>query len=137
MAFTLNYYHAMSDLGERIKILRKKRGLTQSQLAAGICTKSFISQVEKGRANPAIDTLQAIAERLGVTLPDLFGPGEPTTPPAWMIEALQEIAGALESKEHTRALHRTLVTLGRVYELMGKRDGALEVYRKAAEVAAP
>lgn len=127
----------MSDLGERIKTLRKKRGLTQAQLAAGICTKSFISQIEKGYSQPALDTLQAIAERLGVTLADFFDHGEPTTPPPWMVEAIQDIVRALEAGEHIRALHRGLVTLGHVYEMTGNRDGALEVYRKAARVAAP
>lgn len=127
----------MHDLGSRIRQLRKQRRMTQQQLSEGICTKSFVSQVEKGHARPALDTLEAFAYRLGVSLPDLLGPGEPTAPPAWMVEAIREIANALESEEHTRALHRTLMTLGRIYEMTGNLDGALKVYRKAAEVTRP
>src|SRR5690606_23907084 len=108
--------------------------MTQQELAEAICTKSFVSQVEKGHARPGIDTLQAFADRLGVSLADLFEPGEPTTPPAWVAEALRDIVQALEATDHTRALHRALVALGRMYEMAGDRDGALEVYRKAAEV---
>lgn len=125
---------ATSALGARIRSLRKARGMTQKDLAEGICTKSFISQVEKGHAQPALDTLQAIAERLGVTVADLFGSGEPTIPPLWMVEAVQDIVKALESEDYIRALHRALVTLGRVYEMTGNRDGALAVYRQAADV---
>lgn len=125
------------DLGVRIRRLRKLRRMTQQQLAEGICTKSFVSQVEKGYARPGIDTLQEFADRLGVSLADLFGPGEPTTPPAWVAEALRDIVQALEATEYARALHRALLTLGRVYETAGDRDRALEVYRRAAEVSAP
>lgn len=127
----------MHDLGSRIRRLRKLRKMTQEELAGGICTKSFVSQVEKGHARPALDTLQAFADRLGVSLADLFEPGEPTTPPAWVAEALRDIVQALEATEHTRALHRALMTLGRVYEMTGNRDGALETYRKAAELTVP
>ena len=116
--------------------------MTQQELAEAICTKSFVSQVEKGHARPALDTLQAFADRLGVSLADLLGPGEPITPPrwtptAWVVTALQEIVEALETAHHPRALHRALMTLGRVYEMTGNRDGALETYRKAAEVTNP
>ena len=75
----------LHDLGSRIRHLRMLRRMTQQQLAEGICTKSFVSQVEKGYARPAVDTLQAFADRLGVSLADLLGPGEPTTPPAWAV----------------------------------------------------
>jgi len=127
----------LHDLGSRIRHLRKLRRMTQQELAEAICTKSFVSQVEKGHARPGIDTLQAFADRLGVSLVDLLGPGEPITPPAWVVTALQEIVEALETAHHPRALHRALMTLGRVYEMTGNRDGALETYRKAAEVTNP
>lgn len=127
----------MHDLGSRLRYLRQQRRMTQRQLAEGICSNSFVCQVEKGRVRPAVDTLQAFADRLGVTLADLFGPGEPTTPPAWVAEALRKIVEALEHRDHPRALHQALITLGRVYEMTGDRYGALEAYRKAAETNAP
>ena len=54
----------MSSLGERIRVRRKELGLTQSQLGGAELTKGFISLVEKGRANPSIDTLMLLARRL-------------------------------------------------------------------------
>ncbi|ASS76870.1 hypothetical protein CIG75_19245 [Tumebacillus algifaecis] len=50
-------------------IIREKRlqsGLTQTELAQGICTPSMISQIEAGKANPSRQLLEKLAERLGV-----------------------------------------------------------------------
>jgi len=54
----------MSLLGERIRSRRKELGLTQSQLGGTDLTKGFISLVEKGRAQPSINTLLLLARRL-------------------------------------------------------------------------
>lgn len=48
---------------------RKKRGLTQSQLALKIGTKqSVISRMEIGRANPTLGFLKKLADALNTTL---------------------------------------------------------------------
>jgi HTH-type transcriptional regulator, quorum sensing regulator NprR len=52
------------SLGQRIRSLRTKKGMTQMELAAGICTPSMISQVETDKANPSYKMLLKIAERL-------------------------------------------------------------------------
>lgn len=44
---------------------RKKLGLTQSALAAGIVTQSMLCHIERGRNLPSEATLRALAERLG------------------------------------------------------------------------
>lgn len=54
---------------------RVKRGLSQNQLAklAGI-PQSVLSDIEGGKTKaPRIDTLQAIAAALGVTVSELLG----------------------------------------------------------------
>ncbi len=60
-------------LGERIRELRQNRGLTQAQLAAGEFTKSFISLLERGAANPSVETLLLLARRLGTSVDALLG----------------------------------------------------------------
>lgn len=65
----------LERLGETIKALRRRHGLTQSQLAGEELTKGYISQIEHGRIAPSIRTLGLLAGRLGCTLPDLVGPG--------------------------------------------------------------
>jgi transcriptional regulator with XRE-family HTH domain len=60
-------------LGERIRALRLKRGLTVAELAkrAGY-TPGFISQVEKDITNPSIMSIQKIASTLGAAVSTFF-----------------------------------------------------------------
>lgn len=63
------------EIGQKIKILRKTRGLTQQQLAEKLRVKrATISNYEIGRRSPHIKELEAIAEALNVGL-DYFGFG--------------------------------------------------------------
>lgn len=60
-------------LGEGIRQARQMRGLTQEQLAGREFTKSFISLIERGVANPSVDTLLFLARRLGTSVDALLG----------------------------------------------------------------
>ena len=63
------------EIGKKIRILRKTRGLTQEQLADKLNIKrATISNYEIGRRSPHIKELEAIAEALGVNL-EYFGFG--------------------------------------------------------------
>lgn len=53
------------SVGEKIRALRLKLGMTQQDLAGNDFTKSFISQIEKNHARPSLKSLQIIADRLG------------------------------------------------------------------------
>lgn len=55
----------MATLGEKIKTLRKRKKLTQTELAGSELTKSMLSQIENGKATPSMKTLQYIANKLG------------------------------------------------------------------------
>ena len=59
----------METLNERIKQLRKEKGLTQSQLADELgVTDKAVSKWEVGEANPDISLLVKIAEVFNVTI---------------------------------------------------------------------
>lgn len=63
----------MEEIGQKIRTLRKERGLTLRQLAkAARCSPSFISQVERGKTSPSIATLKQIASALRVNIVDFF-----------------------------------------------------------------
>lgn len=53
--------------------MRLDRGLTQEQLGerAGLSYK-FVGEVERGVANPTVESLSGIARALAVAVPDLF-----------------------------------------------------------------
>jgi transcriptional regulator with XRE-family HTH domain len=60
-------------IGQKIKTLRSKRGLTLDEVARlSGCTPGFISQIEHNKAVPSITTLHAIAAALGVPVADFF-----------------------------------------------------------------
>ncbi|MDQ0322909.1 transcriptional regulator with XRE-family HTH domain [Pararhizobium capsulatum DSM 1112] len=65
-------------LGERIRGLRKRRGMTLSQLAE-TCELStgYISQIERNLAYPSIPALVKIARGLGVTVQWFFAGASP------------------------------------------------------------
>ena len=63
------------EIGKKIRILRKMRGLTQEQLAERLNVKrATISNYEIGRRSPHIKELEDISEALGVNL-EYFGFG--------------------------------------------------------------
>ena len=61
------------EIGEKIKRLRQRLGLTQEELGARTeLSKGFISQVERDITSPSIATLMDILEALGTDIGDFF-----------------------------------------------------------------
>ena len=59
----------LTDLGQRISIERKKRGITLEKLAYEMSiSKGNLSDIESGKRNPTFTTLKAIAEGLDITV---------------------------------------------------------------------
>jgi putative molybdopterin biosynthesis protein len=67
--------------GARLRLARQARGLSQQQLAgvAGV-TRQAVSAVESGHSDPSLRVALGLARALGMTVEDLFGPGEPGDP---------------------------------------------------------
>jgi transcriptional regulator with XRE-family HTH domain len=60
-------------LGRRVRRVREERSLSLKQLAErALVSESFISQVERGVANPSVASLRRIAEALGTSIGALF-----------------------------------------------------------------
>lgn len=61
------------DIGQKIKDMRLKMGLTQEELAErSSVTKGFISQLERDTTSPSVDTLGHIVRALGTNLAAFF-----------------------------------------------------------------
>lgn len=67
------------NIGSRIKLARKQKGMTQAELAAAI-DKAFetISNLERGKTAPNFLTLWDISKVVGVPMRDFFDMGEET-----------------------------------------------------------
>lgn len=64
---------ALIDLGNRIRLYRLSKGLTQQQLANMIGSDiSLISRVELAKTNPRLTTIAAITIALNISFYDLF-----------------------------------------------------------------
>lgn len=67
----------MSSLGENIRQVRKKRKMSQQELARKIeVTSGFLSQIENGKNAPSLVTLKKLAGSLGVSVGYLMGEEE-------------------------------------------------------------
>ena len=65
--------NTLTQLGMRIRYLRKQKGMSQLDLSleAGI-NKNYISDLERGTRNPSLTVLEKIATALSVNLSTLF-----------------------------------------------------------------
>jgi len=60
-------------VGERIRSLRKERGWSQEELGEKAdLHHTYVGAVERGEKNASIDTLDKIADALGIEMVDLF-----------------------------------------------------------------
>ncbi len=63
----------MKEIAEKLKAFRLANRMTLKQLASKAgCTDAYLSQLERGHANPSIMVLKRIAEALQVKVVDFF-----------------------------------------------------------------
>lgn len=67
------------NIGERIRQGRKKKGLSQRELAQKMGIAPFaLCRLEKPGSNPTFNTLEKIAKALGIPLVQLFAFEDPS-----------------------------------------------------------
>ena len=68
------------EFNEKLQELRKRKGLTQEELAAGLfVSRTAVSKWESGRGYPSIDSLKSIAKFFSMPLDDLLSTDEVLT----------------------------------------------------------
>ncbi len=67
----MKYVTLYEKLGGRIKNLRRKKGLSQEELAEAGLHRAYMWEVEKGR-NISVKTAYKVARALGIDLQELF-----------------------------------------------------------------
>ena len=79
------------ELGEKIKELRNRQGLTQEELAdRAELSKGFISQLERDMTSPSIATLEDLLQCLGTTLGEFFNEEQEEDQIKWIIPNAQK-----------------------------------------------
>ncbi|SHG99596.1 helix-turn-helix domain-containing protein [Streptoalloteichus hindustanus] len=82
-------------IGDRVRVLRKRAGLTQHDLAGAVgLSVETIRKIEQGRRHASVTTLQRIARGLDLDLPSLLGkqPAVPGAPDAGVIAVRHALA---------------------------------------------
>ena len=76
------------EIGSRLQALRKQQGLSLDDMAAkSKVSRSMLSQVERGLANPTFATLWALTQALGIDIAQLIG--DATDEQAQRIEVIE------------------------------------------------
>jgi len=59
--------------GENMKKIRLEKGMSQGDLATALSVdRAYISNIENGRMNPTLSTLEKIASALGISTSELL-----------------------------------------------------------------
>jgi len=95
-------------VGERIRTLRKERGLRQSDLACVGCTAAYVSRIEAGARVPSLQLLRAFGARLGVSADYLATGATDAASPAELALADAQLAHRLGDIENAEAAYRNL-----------------------------
>lgn len=139
-------------LGERLRELRTKAGLSQKELAEPEYTNAYISTIEAGRRQPSRAALEYFAGKLGVT-PEELATGRSPRIETGLQTDLQEARHLLSEGNHEEAEAlikrvrreakairlprleaKALETFGALYELKGQLTEALDHYDRALEL---
>ena len=87
------------DFGENFKRLRKARGMTQGAVAErAALSATYISDVERGRANPTLSTTEKLAAALRLDVLELFQYEQHLATPTEMRQKLETLINDMDDK---------------------------------------
>jgi tetratricopeptide (TPR) repeat protein len=90
-------------LGERLRQLRVGAGMTQTDLAGDRFSKEYVSQIERGKTRPTRETIDWLAQRLGVD-PGFLANGVSADERGRVDAALARAEALLEARRNQEAL---------------------------------
>jgi tetratricopeptide (TPR) repeat protein len=90
-------------LGERLRTLRVNAGLTQTDLAGERFSKEYVSQIERGKTRPTQETIEWLAQQLGVD-PGFLASGVSADERGRIETSLARAEALIESHSYPEAL---------------------------------
>ena len=121
-------------LGGRLRSARQALGLTQGEVAADVMSVAYLSRIESGHRRPTAPALQALAQRLEVSVEHLLGDPDPREVDEIRL-ALDYAELSLESGQPEDADRHLTTVLERVLTLRtdGLRERARLLHARALE----
>ena len=102
------------EVGKRIKYYRKKRGLTQEQLAFDIHTSAaYISNIERSIKKPSLKKIIQISEILEISVDELVGSIQSPSPTTKVSDSHPMVFSIEDKKELTESLFTIIRILDR------------------------
>ncbi|MFC6636230.1 cupin domain-containing protein [Sulfitobacter sp. JBTF-M27] len=95
------------DIGQKLKTIRKNRGLSQRELAARAgLTNGTISLIEQNRTSPSVASLKSLLDAIPISMAEFFSTIEDTDTPKVFYKASEftEIAPESDGKLSLRML---------------------------------
>lgn len=102
-------------LGEQIRKLRKQKKLTLEELAGTELTKGMLSLIENNKANPSMESLAYIAERLGVEVAQLLNEGS-VVALREVLEQAEKFYYSDEPDKYTKLIHLIEPHVSKLYQ---------------------
>ncbi|WP_431027454.1 helix-turn-helix domain-containing protein [Lysinibacillus sp. LZ02] len=82
------------QIGDKLRQLRIYKGLSQAELAAGICSTAYLSKVENGKTSPSVSFLEKVTKKLEVES-SAFG----TEKTAYYVALIQQLEKKVQQEE--------------------------------------
>lgn len=131
---------AAARLGQRLRQARLARNMTQSEVAHGQFSVSYISAVERGQIRPSLSALERLSDRLQVSLASLMADTEMAIPPALATQRVDDTSEHAEVENRFREAsilarqgkaQEALTLLNRVGGTLTPREQALLRWHRA------
>ncbi len=113
----------VETLGQRLRRLRKERGLSQRDLARAGVSYAYVSRIEKGTRQPSVKVLRRLARALGVSA-EYLETGLHVGPRERREMRLRDAELSLRLEETTASAERALAAILEEAERDGDRAGA-------------
>lgn len=120
----INYHPVVAVFAERVRVERKRRGMSQLALAQKAQVNvGFVGKLERAETAPSVDTAGRLADALGVSPDRLLAGGKSTSRPLPVVrEQIQRHLKRLLGREDTQALESLSVILGLVDNALARRN---------------
>jgi transcriptional regulator with XRE-family HTH domain len=130
----------VTRLGDRLRQLRVSAGLTQTDLAGTRFSKEYVSQIERGKTRPTRETVEWLAQQLGVDA-DFLQNGVSTDERSRIetllarAEALSEATKSAEAIEQIDDVRTAVLVTGSPGQTWGR--GCVRRWTSAASLSQP